>query len=54
MQWQSRTLAERQTLTRRVRGAERQNDKDGKMTCDVTIQVEGPLRRSTRNKQVLP
>ena len=43
MQWQSRTLAERQTLTRRVRGAERQNDKDGKMTCDVTIQVEGPL-----------
>ena len=36
-------MAERQTLTRRVRGAERQNDKDGKMTCDVTIQVEGPL-----------
>ena len=33
----------RQTLTQRVRGAERQNDKDGKMTCDVTIQVEGPL-----------
>ena len=26
-----------------MRGAERQNDKDGKMTCDVTIQVEGPL-----------
>ena len=43
MQWQSRTLAERQTLTRRVRGAERQNDNDGKMTCDVTIQVEDPL-----------
>ena len=56
MQWQSRTLAERQTLTRRVRGAERQNDKDGKMTCDVTIQVGGPLvqkRYKMEEKRVL-